>query len=496
MYKSLKADKDAYITNRVVSGQRVVTGNVGLAGSLDLFKLYGITSTGSLPNTELSRLLIHFNLDPVRERVTAGKIDTRSPSFKCFLKLFDVYGGQTTPSNFSVNVAPLSRSFDEGLGRDVVYYADNDTCNFLTGSRAQGPWIMSGCALGGDAATTVDYITSSAGTSLVSTQLFETGEENLLVDVTSAISATLAGVVPDQGFRIALADAHETDLRSYFVKRFAGRGAFNEEKHPQLIVKFDDSRLDDSLSLRLGSPATLFLYNRMNGVNANLVSGSTSITGSNSLMLKLVTEISGGTHVIQFSGSQHQIWLTPQTGIYSSSFTLPANDQVLLQKLAQSGSIKLTPVWGSLDGTVTFLSGSPLIAKGPEVGSSTGLARLDISVHNVQDDHLTTEEPIFRVHVTDPNAPFSRLPVQDPGLGIRDMHYQVRDVASGRLTVPVDTTGNSTRMSSDNLGMFFNVDMSNLTSGHSYVIDVFVVRNGTTQVHKAASPVFRVVDTL
>mgnify|MGYP006292507477 CR=1 FL=1 len=49
MLKIVKADKDTYITDKVVMGKRQTDGNVGLAGTLDLFKLYGTSFSGSNP---------------------------------------------------------------------------------------------------------------------------------------------------------------------------------------------------------------------------------------------------------------------------------------------------------------------------------------------------------------------------------------------------------------------------------------------------------------
>ena len=504
MYKVLRPDRDAYVTDRVIKAVRAEGANVGAAGSLDLFKLYGVTSSGSNPNIELSRLLIHYDLQPLRDLVTAGKVDPGNASFTCTLKLFDVYGGQPTPANFTATVHPLSRSFTEGLGRDVVYYAARDVCNFLTGSRAQGPWILSGCNYGGGLPGQVDYVTASVnvagGASLRRTQLFVTGEENLEVDVTLAVSATLAGLLPDEGFRIALDGDLEADLRSYFVKRFASRSAFNEDKRPRLIVKYDDSIQDDSLSLYLDAPSYIFLYNYVRQVPANLTSGSalTSITGSNSLTLKLATEISGGWYTLAFTGSQHTKGVFPVVGTYSASVNLPSTDATFAAKLAQSGSIKLTPIWGSLDGTVTYLTGSTITAHAAQRGAGTiDNKNVVVSVHGLSDTHFTDEEKVIRVHLFDATAPslkVSRLPVEHPGSVFRDVHYQVRDDVTGIVEIPFDTSKNSTRLSSDANGMYFRLDMANLTHDRSYVIDVLVITGTNRQVHKSASPVFRVSD--
>src|SRR5574338_1217457 len=147
MYRSLKADKDAYITDRIIKGGARTDSNTGEAGTLDLYKVYGLNKSGSSPIAELTRLLVHFDLDPLREAYSAGELDITSPTFKCHMKLHDVYGGQTTPRNFTVKVYPLSRSWDEGRGRDVVFYQDQDAVNFLTASFVGGSastWFASG----------------------------------------------------------------------------------------------------------------------------------------------------------------------------------------------------------------------------------------------------------------------------------------------------------------------------------------------------------------
>lgn len=505
MYLILRPDKDAYIQDRVITNERTHSGNVGAAGSLDLFKLYGTTlSSGSTPNIELSRLLIHYDLQPLRDLITAGKVDPNNSSFTCTLKLFDVFGGQPNPVNFTLNVHPLSRSFDEGLGRDVVYYADNDVCNFISGSRSQGAWLLSGCNLAGGLPGSVDYITASTlvagGSSLKSSQLFETGEEDLEVDVTLAVSATVAGLLPDEGFRIAFDETLETNQRTYFVKRFASRTAFNEDKRPRLIVKFDDSIQDDSQSLFFDSTNFLFLYNYIRSIPANITSGTllTPITGTNSLVLKLATEISGGWYTLAFSGSQHKNGIFPVAGVYSSSVLLSSTNSTFASKLAQSGSVKFVPIWGSIDGTVSYFTGSTITAYPSQRGPSTlDNKRYIVAVRGIKDVIFTNEKPILYVHIFDDtvaSSMASRLPITHPGAVVRDVHWQIRDNITGIVEIPFDTEQNSTRLSSDATGMFFKLDASNLTRERSYVIDILVITGTNRQVYKNASPIFRVSD--
>ena len=57
MYRILTASKDTYVTNKIINNSfRATDANVGQAGTLDLFKLYAESTTGSNATpTELSR---------------------------------------------------------------------------------------------------------------------------------------------------------------------------------------------------------------------------------------------------------------------------------------------------------------------------------------------------------------------------------------------------------------------------------------------------------
>src|SRR5579885_824189 len=759
MFKVLYALKDAYVQNRVVNGTFQVSGNVGQAGSLDLFKLYGYTSTMSgstvTPNVELSRLLIHFDLQPLRDMVAAGQVDPGNASFSCRLHLYDVYGGQPTPDNFTVTVNPLSASFDEGHGKDVVYYSDYDVCNWFSSSLASGSWIGPGCSTGGVSPSSADYFTNYQAQ-----QTFVKGTEDLDVDITQIVSATLAGLIPDAGFRIAFAPSLESDSHSYFVKRFASKQAYNAEKHPKLFVRFDSSIQDDTQNFFLDSPSYLFLYNYVLGAAlGNLMSASMPVTGRNSLLLTLqgtfpqaapgvvsssvglvpqglftfgetsdvvfagqgnfsyVTQsvvnaqtgdftfgqingnlsgsniaftgfysgtlngitgsaddlllvgqatgtyvspvsygvLSGvyyyrrsdqfpagwdihtpiltgsamftgtiqgldlpadtyiltgtfapaqitspqempylfsGTYVVSStiifndtSGSQLVGQLTGtysttepfvpsgtfylpngttpvlsgvalftgtlagvygehvltgtfapdgpflfsasyfvsqtlrsvpfvarpflpsqlalgnnfQTGIYSASVLLASYNPDLEPQWQASGSVSFIPVWGSLDGTVPYLTGSVIKAYPPARGpQSRVVTHLTITIIGLADEYDNDTQRVLRVNIWDYTQPYllnaSRLPVELPGIVIRDVHYQIRDNDNGSIAVPFDFTYNSTRLSNASQHMFFTLDTSNLTPGHSYVIDIMVVTDGAKQLYRGASSPFRVVD--
>ena len=140
MHRILTASKDTYITNKIINNKfRATDANVGSAGTLDLFKLYNENSiSGETKPIELTRLLIKFPISEITKMDTDGVLDINDNSFKCEVRLHDVYGGQTTPSNFEVVLFPLAVGFEEGPGMDVVKFSDVGSSNFITSSIALG----------------------------------------------------------------------------------------------------------------------------------------------------------------------------------------------------------------------------------------------------------------------------------------------------------------------------------------------------------------------
>lgn len=484
MLKILSASADTYITNRIISNVAKVNANVGCAGTLDLFKLYGMTATSGVQNTELSRLLVKFDLEPVKTLVSAGLIDITHPSFYAKLQMSDVYGGQTTPRNYVVNVNPLSMSFDEGVGRDISRYDDVDVCNFLTASLSRGTWITSGAFAGGTSGC--DYYNN-----YTSQQTFVTGEEDLNVDVTSALSATLSSNICDSGFRIAFAPTLETDTQTYFVKRFASRQAFDTERHPRLVVGFDASVQDDAGILELDMTSSLFMYNFPRGVPSNIA----GVTGDNCTILTLTMPVSGGFYQLSFSGSQYKYGSLPATGIYTSQVIVSSTNATINLALQQTGSVTFTPTWSNISGG-SLLTGSAVTFY-PLQRSTSPLnnSNYTVTVTGVPNVLDKSQNIRVRTNVFDHTSPRIKLvkhPVELPGIVVKDTYYSVRDIESSRNTIPFDVEHGSTKLSSDANGMYFDLDVSNLLDGHTYVIDIMFVNTIERRLFKNASSVFKV----
>lgn len=491
MIKILSASADAYITDKIIAGSRKTDANTGLAGTLDLYKIYGMNKSGSVSLTELTRLLIKFDLEPLKTLYNAGKLDPSMSSFNAHVKLFDVYGGQPTPKNFKVVIHPLSKSFSEGQGRDIARYDDIDVCNFLSAS-VNDIWVLSGAASGGGVGSNVDYLTTMGSTTLESNQIFSTGVEDAWLDVTTVLSATLCGQIADNGFRVALTGTLENDNYTYFVKRFASRQAYDKEKHPQLIVKWDDSVLDDTQLLEVDASCNLFLYNKIRG-NLTTISG---VSGSNCIVLRLTAPISGGYFNTSFTGSQHQFGVNYVTGTYVvNNVLLPSSDANVQKWLNETGSVKLTPIWETTTATALH-TGSALTFYPPDRSNvAEDVSNNYVSVTNVPAELQKTQVIRCRVNVANRNNPrifLTKTPIKLPGIVIRDAHYSVRDIESNKTIIDFDTNSNSTRLSSDADGMFFDLDGNNLLAGHTYVIDVLFTNSSERKIFSSVSPNFRV----
>lgn len=505
MYRILKPTKDTYITDRIVRNSfRATDANVGQAGTLDLFKLYDeSTLSGSSTPTELSRILIKFDLDPIRAMTGSSFVPTNT-TFKATLKLHDVYGGNVTPSNFKVQIFPLSKSFDEGIGRDVSIFQDIDVANWVTASISSGSavgWYVSGAASAGLlGSSNIDIISSgnlndgNGVSNLWVEQTFDTGEEDLAVDVTRIISGTIAGQIPDCGFRISFSGSFETDARTYFVKRFASRHATQARMRPKLLVEFDSTVRDDHSNFFFDTSGSLFLNNFQRGHSTNIVSGTalSPIGGLNCMILRLVS----GSFSQSFTASQHVIPGTSTfiTGVYSASFAIPSNNSALRQEIVSAASGTFTEIWGSLDGTVGYLTSS-LVIKSPTLTAfSNGDKTLSVTVENLRSAYTQAEHPRIRVSVIDLNytPTYTRRPLVSPSLIFDAMYFRIRDFNSNDIVIPFSSTYNSTRLSTDKNGMYFDIYVGDLEVGRSYCVDFKIDDMGVEYVFDNLQTRFRV----
>lgn len=503
MYRIIQADKDAYITNKIISNTlRATDSNTGQAGTIDIFKLYDEnTFSGESAPIELSRGLLHFDLSSISASFVAGEFDINSSNFSCSLYLHDVYGGQTTPSNFTLVVYPLSKSFDEGIGRDVIRFEDIDVVNFITASTSGTPvtWSMSGANSGGDLSQSgVDYFTQgdlSDGMGVVSfqvSQVFQTGQEDLNVDVTKFVSGVIAGILPDSGFRISFTSSQEEDQKTRFVKRFASRNTTNTAKRPKLIVSYNDSIADQTEIFEFNTSGSIFLNSYTRGTPANLLSGSSlsSLTGENCIVVKLQS----GSLTRVFSGSQFSVGNVYTTGLYRSSFLINSFDQDIFPYVTGNNPESLTfgLKWLSPDQTVQYATGALTVKFRETTYFSQTPERYFVNITNMRYSYKNDEKFRFRMFIENFNKPIVtvKTPLENTGVIVKECYYRVRDFESDDVIIPFHNPG--TLVSNDSTSHYFDFYMSSLPKGRTYTFDFKIVNKGQEIVINDVAAKFRV----
>jgi hypothetical protein len=509
VYRIIKSTQDTYITDRITGFTlRGTDANVGRAATLDLFKLYDETAlSGVAEPIELSRLLVKFDTNKMRSMT--GSLDIDTDSFKVKLVLTDVVGGQPVPSNFTVIVHPLSQSWDEGVGRDVARFTDIDVANWLTASTSVTftPWNVSGAAAEGALnGLNIDIIGSGnlndgAGfRTLFKTQTFTTGEEDLDVDVTDIISATLVGLIPDNGFRIAFSGSFEYSSSTLFVKRFAARHASDPAIRPKLIVTYDDSIIDNHDNFVFNTSGSLYIFNSVRGSTANFVSGAAALelTGSACMTLKIISGAISPVTSQSFSASydvnQRMLGSTYVTGAYYSTFAVSSFDSRLQREIMTAGSATFHTIWGSRDGTVAYRTGS-LVIKASDVSSKVmNDSQLNITLPNCRQAYSQSSRSRVRVNVYDSadmyRLPATKLPLKRVQLVFERMYWRIVDVYAGDVIIPFGDDDDSTRLSVDADGMYFDFFPDDLYIGRTFAFEFMIVDRGDLIIIDSNLPTF------
>ena len=321
------AQKDNTITNafEVDLVTRGTGSNMGLADSLEVFSIYAQANSSSL---EASRLLVEFpitssilpNVTTILQDRNNGKIPA-SGSVNFYLRMFNVAHDQTVPRNFTLVVSPVSQSWEEGNGLDMENYSDltyDGTGSNWINARANTPWTNQGG----------DFLTASSYSSYNYTQNFNTGVEDLEVDITGLveqwIKGTAGGGYGNYGVGVFLTGSQESGNQSYFTKKFSARDSEYFFSRPIIEARWDSSRKDNRGNFVVSSSAltaannlnVLYIYNYHRGQLTNIAN-----VDNGSIFVTLHTSASGGEQLTATPNNPVTGgWVS--TGIYSASFAL------------------------------------------------------------------------------------------------------------------------------------------------------------------------------
>lgn len=451
------ATKDNTITNAFKAGNRVrgTSGNMGASDILEVFSIYARATTSSV---EQSRILIEFPIDDIIGSRSAGQIPA-SGSVKFRLKMFNARHSDTTPDNFSISVFPISSSWSEGSGLDMENYSDLDASNWISSSVGSA-WSTEGG----------DYITGSYTKQV----FFDTGLENLDIDVSDIVESWIKESLGNHGFLLKLSGSAESGetKNSFYTKRFFGRNSEFILQRPVIEAQFDNSIKDDrnniqkssSLSDQDGNKNTIYYFNRVRGNLKDIPN-----TGSN-LLVQLYGALTSSANALTASGpdvSNNFITASKHsTGVYKAEFEYSDNESKIYDVWQITSSVS--------NGYIHIHTGSAI-----NVVSSSYLYNTSqdyiLNITNLKSSYIKDEKANFRIYTRNKNWSqniYSKATNSAPVDNIRELYYKITRVSDNFNVVSYSTSSavEYSRVSYDVSGSFFDLDMSILEPNYLYEI--------------------------
>ena len=450
--KRYGATKTNTITNAFQANlsTRGTGSNMGEADVMEVFSLYGEASAGT--SRELSRVLVDFPvLTTIASDRTAGKIPA-SGSVNFVLKLTDAPHTETTPRNFTLNVAAVSQLWTQGTGLDTVNYTDLGVSNWLNATSSATFWTNQGG----------DFLTGSGF--YVGSQTFVGGTENLAVDVTPIVESQLLGTFGAYGFGVFLTSSLENALTSYYTKKFFASGSEYYFYRPVLEAQWNSSLQDDGNNFYLSSSLAdasdninkLYLYNVVRGQLKNIPSIGTGL-------IYLTVHTASGAPAIQAAVTGG--WAS--TGIYSASIVYTGS------------ATSIYPVWFS--GSVQFHTGSEITVNTLDSSNNFYTTDFYCKITNLKTSYTNNENPSFRLYTRprdwSPNI-FTVANVEAETTIIKNVYYKIFRLVDNYEVIGYGTgSSQETLMSYDKDGNYFSLDMSMFEPGYMYGIKVMFKLN-------------------
>jgi hypothetical protein len=493
--KRFFATKDTTITNAFKQNliTRATASSMGASDVLEVFSIYAQADTGSL---EATRALIQFDISELSASRDAGNIPV-SGSVDFFLRLYNAKHTQTLPKDYTLEILPISASWDEGTGLDMEEYKDVGASNWISSSN-DVTWSTEG----GDYHTGTKFTQSFNGT------------DNLEIDISPLVEKWLIGSsgagsgdgtgFTNYGVGIKLVDSQELtqsgdDERSYYTKKFFARGTEYFFKKPNIEARWDSSKSDQrgnffySSSLASGADNlnSIYLYNFVRGqlkdipdagtgkesIYVQIFSGTLHNNGPSTFAL---TPTADGVHV----NSHTPTVITGayiSTGIYSASFALTATSTPLtyLFDVWYTGSTA-SP---SAGGTKNYYTGTikPYTLEGSNINPTNKYVSSLLDLKSIYDDE---ENPKLRLFVRDKDwcpSVYTKVKKELPTKIIEDAFYKVIRVEDNLEVIPYGTGSTNlkyTKMSYDISGSYFDLEMQLLEPGYMYEFKFLYYVNG------------------
>ena len=489
-YARAKAIKDTWITSRSV------TSNFGASPILEVWTRWNDETN----KKDISKLLIQFALSSLSSSiVNKGSIpDPRSDSsVSAFLCMTNTKHGETQATNFSLNVFPLTASWQEGTGLDNDSYTNTGFANAISASNTM-PWDFNNGQSGAKnylgAADRV-YDSNSAS------QYFENGQENLKVNVTDYFKAyldystgtsVLDGGSADNGFLIRMDDAAQASdanealsagiaaslsSASFYTKKFYSRET-NTRKNPYIQIEWPGEIKDNRSNIRFSKSAHLYYYSLIDGELTDL-NGIGPFPGHVNLSANGIDMITnsatgGALTASRVSKGIYRLNVGSATNGFDPQNPFPG--PLTGVNIALSSSTSFTDSWTVTTAGEYRTDSFSFQCLLPTSGHSNfATSNFEISLPNLRSRYDQGNFQRIRAFVRDKTTQWAAVTGTTTAMNtsiVNNSSVEIRELVTGDIEVP------EIGMSYDNNGNFFDLDTSMLYEGIMYKIVIKVNSRG------------------
>jgi hypothetical protein len=332
---------------------------------------------------------------------------------------------------------------------------------------------------------------------------FDSGVEDIEVDISPLVeqwvnsAGNILGHKSDDGIGVYLSNTYEDAERSYYTKKFFGRGTEFFYKRPCIEARWESAKKDDrgncyySSSLATGDENlnTIYLYNYFRGqlrnipevgtqpVYVSIFSGSSDDkTPNGTYPVSLVVD---GQHVTHADRSTVITASYVSTGIYSASFALTAASAPIktLYDVWFSGGVAVTDAQGA---SIHYHTGTikPKTFDAPATAPSEEYVS---SITNLKNIYRSDETARFRIYSRQKDwSPtiYTKATAQAEVSIVESGSYEIYRIVDDLKVVPHGTGSTlHTQMSFDVSGSYFDLDMEMLEPGYMYGITLAYYNN-------------------
>lgn len=450
-----KSTGDLSLTNAyyAYTNKNSYLSNNGAADTLEVFSIYNNSD-----EPQKSRILLNFPYDKIKKDRLNGIIPL-SGNVKFYVNLYNVEHIETIPKLFYLSVFPVSSSWDEGYGLDL----DNRTDIGQSASLGYGAnWIFR-------TKTETPYEWNQPGGDFINnynlTQYFESGLEDLSIDVTSIIEDQLSDLIPSNGLLIKLSGSYEDGSlnQNFFTKRFSARSSEYFYKTPSLEARWEALVKDDRGSLYFeninlsdeDNKQNIYFYNKVNGRLKN-------INNNPQIFVKIFN--SNGQEIVNNITASNL-----SAGIYLATCKVPG-----------SGEDTLIDVWYS--GSNIYYSGS-IEARSRVFDDSYIEKDYIFNITNLKKIYSSDEKITIKIFAREKNWSPNIYHISNNlinNLIFNNLYYKISRVIDNLTIIDYGIEPIAyTKCSYDKNGNYFDIDMSIFEKGYMYKIDLMLLQGET-----------------